>query len=141
MSIRKFSEIKLLFLPVMVCFATAAPCFAADDNDTQFWTAVTLSVDLERGWKVQAQEEFRLAETGGELVYRHTDIGFVYSGLAEWLDFGFNYRHINSKSSSGRWKDENRPHLNLTFKAKYCDISRGKRETDEWPRGAQRISA
>lgn len=98
---------------------SGGPCFAFDDGDFQWWTSAGASVDINKDWKCTFEEEFRLGDDAGELYYHHSDLGFVYGSLADWIDLGFNYRQVFARADSeSEWKQENRPHLNITLKGK-----------------------
>jgi len=96
-------------------------CFGFDDEGFQIWSTPGTSFELNKDWKADVQQEFRLGDDGGNLYYEHTDIGFKYQGLANRLDVGLNYRHIQEKSN-GRWRKEYRPHFNLTLKGRLLNF-------------------
>lgn len=93
-------------------------CFAWDDEGFQWWPAVGISHKISNNWKFDFEQEERLGDDGGNMYYEHSDFGLVYSGLAEWIDLGFNYRLIYQKDKKDVLRYENRPHLNVTFKGK-----------------------
>jgi len=107
-------------------------CFAFDDGDFQYWSAASASFDINKDWEVTFEEEFRLKESGGHFYRHHSDLGFVYKSLADWIDLGFNYRQIFEKDSKGKWRKENRPHLNITLKGKLFDIGVSSRSRFEY---------
>ena len=109
----------------------AQSAFSFDDGDFQYWSAVKSSWKIDDNWKVGLEEEFRLGDNGGNLYYQHSDLGFTYSGVASWLDLGINYRHIFEKSS-GKWYEENRPHLNANLKIKAKDWKLSNRSRFEY---------
>lgn len=112
------------------CFAAAVitivlisgVCFAYDDEGFQYWSTANVTFDSDKDWKITFEEEFRFGDDGGHLYYQHSDLGFVYKSLADWIDVGFNYRQVFEKDSKGTWRPENRPHLNITLKGKLFDI-------------------
>ena len=107
-------------------------CLASDDNDFQYWSAASFSFDLDKDWKAVVTEELRLGESGGDFYYQHTEMGLVYSGLADWLDVGFDYRQISEKDSTGAWRDEHRPQLNVTLKTKLLGLDWADRSRFEY---------
>ncbi len=107
-------------------------CFAADDGDFQYWSSADFSFDIDKDWKFKFQEEFRLGESGGRLYRHHSDAGFVYTGFADWIDLGFNYRQVFEKDSEGEWRQENRPHLNVTLKGKLLGLDVSDRSRIEY---------
>ncbi len=50
------------------------------------------------------------------------DLGIVYKGLADWLDVGFDFRKECEKDSKGKFRHENRPHLNRTLKGRLLNL-------------------
>lgn len=120
----RLSRITICFLSVLICAGLLnGPCFAFDDGDFQYWSSVTLPFEINEDWKGSFNEEFRLGDDVGELYYHHSDLGFVYKGLGDWIDLGFNYRQVFERAdSASEWKQENRPHLNVTLKGKLWDL-------------------
>jgi len=107
-------------------------CFASDDGDFQYWSRAGASFDINKDWKFAFNEEFQLGDDAGELFYHHTDMGFIYRGLADWIDLGFNYRQVFEKDSAGEWRQENRPHLNVTFKGRLFGLDVSDRSRMEF---------
>lgn len=97
-------------------------CLAFSDGDLQYWSTADFSFEMNEDWKVNLQEELRLGNGAGNLYYHHSDVGFVYRGLGDWIDLGFNYRQVVEKDSDDTCRPENRPHLNLTLKGKLFDL-------------------
>ncbi len=130
----KVSEITICFIAasVFAVFPSGA-CFAYDDGDFQWWTAASASFDINKDWKCTFEEEFRLGDDAGELYYHHSDLGFVYGSLADWIDLGFNYRLVFARADSeSEWKQENRPHLNVTLKGKLFGLGVSNRARFEY---------
>jgi hypothetical protein len=96
--------------------------FAFDDGDFQYWNTESISWKVNRDWKIEFEQEFRFGDNAGNFYYEHSDLGLIYSGFAEWLDLGLNYRQISEKKS-GEWKEENRPHINAILKWEFQDLS------------------
>ncbi|MFC1658568.1 DUF2490 domain-containing protein [Candidatus Omnitrophota bacterium] len=113
---------KRIFIFIIGVLFCANYAFAADDSDFQYWNTANVSWKLDEDWKMGFEEELRFVDNGGNLSYTHSDLGLTYSGLAEWLDLGLNYRQIFEKKS-GEWKEENQPHINATLKWKFADFS------------------
>lgn len=104
------------------------PCYAFDDGDFQYWNSESISWKINNDWKLNLTEEFRFGDDSGNFYYQHSDLGLTYSGLAEWLDTGFNYQQIFEEKESS-WKYENRLCLNTAVKfnlgdCKLCNRSR-----------------
>ena len=120
----KLSNISIPFFMALICVGfPGGPCFAFDDGDFQYWSSAKVSFDINKDWQCNFEEEFKFGDDAGELYYHHSDLGFVYRSFADWIDLGFNYRQISERADSeGQWSQENRPHLNITFKGTLFDL-------------------
>jgi hypothetical protein len=87
-------------------------------EDFQFWSTTSASLDLDKNWTVGVEEILKFANDSGHLYLHQTDLGFVYGGLADWIDVGFNFKESFKEESDGHWSRENRPHLNITVKGR-----------------------
>jgi len=96
----------VLFLSTKVC--------AYDDNDFQIWHTENQEFKVSKESKITLEEEFRWADDASDFYYQHYDAGFVYS-LDKHLALGANCRQVYEKKK-GKFKEENRPHLNATLK-------------------------
>ena len=130
----KLSKIITCFLAALICGGVPSGlCFAFDDGDFQYWNAAGVSFDINKDWGCSFEEEFRFGDDAGELYYQHSDLGFVYKGFAEWIDLGFNYRQVFERTDSeGEWKQENRPHLNVTLKGQLFGFNVSDRSRFEY---------
>jgi hypothetical protein len=129
----KICKTVLCFLVVVIAVEfPGRPCFAFDEGDVQFWSTAGASFDINKDWKGNFEEEFRFGDNAGTFYYNHSDLGFIYGGLAEWIDLGFNYRQVFSKDSAGEWRRENRPHVNVTLKTEVNDFTLSSRSRLEY---------
>lgn len=108
------------------------PSFSFDSGDFQYWNTESASWNMGDSWKAKIEEEFRFGDGAGDFYYQHSDLGVTYSGLADWLDLGINYRQIFEKDNNNEWEYENRPHLNITLKGKVSDWSLSNRGRFEY---------
>jgi len=92
----------------------AGRVYAYDDGDFQVWHTENQEFKVNKESKVTLEEEFRWGDDASEFYYQHYDAGFVYS-LNKHLDLGVNYRQVYEKKN-GKFKEENRPHLNAILK-------------------------
>jgi len=113
---------RLILAALLIGVFTGSACFAFDEGDFQFWDTTSVSFHIHQNWKVAVEEGFKLGHDAGNLYYHYTDLGFIYSGAADWIDLGFNYKQAFSKDDDGHWCWENRPHFNITVKGKLWDI-------------------
>ena len=93
---------------------TGLAAFASDDGDWQFWSLGGMQVNLSESWKAGLEQQFRLGDNMVKLYYRYTDFGIAWRATP-WFILGCDYAQIYEKRE-GDWKEENRPHLNGTFK-------------------------
>ena len=120
----------LAAIVIVVCGSPA--CFASDEGDFQFWSTSSVTFDVNKDWKVALEEGLKLGDDAGNLYYHYTDLGFVYRGLADWIDLGFNYKQAFSEDEEGHWLSENRPHFNVTVKGRLWDIDLSDRSRFEF---------
>jgi hypothetical protein len=85
-------------------------------GDFQLWNTATASLKLNKDWKATVEEQLKFGEGAGHFYYHHSDLGFVYGGLADWIDLGFNFKEVFVEEDDGHWSRENRPHVNITVK-------------------------
>jgi hypothetical protein len=90
-------------------------CYAFANGEFQFWQTTGTSFDLNKNWTVQVEEHLKLGHDAGHLYLHQTDLGFICKGLADRIDLGFNYKQGFRKDDDGHWKQENRPHVNVTL--------------------------
>ncbi len=128
----KTEKIAACLLTILIYGFFGTPCFAYDDEGFQFWSTASAYFDINKDWKGKFEEEFRLGDDGGNLYYQHSDLGFVYAGLADWLDLGFNFRYVFEKDSKDIWREENRPHFNITLKGQLFNLDVSNRSRFEY---------
>ncbi|MCX5636108.1 MAG: hypothetical protein NTX52_00240, partial [Planctomycetota bacterium] len=73
-------------------------CFASDDN-FEYWATTGAFFNINKDWGCTFEEELRFKDTGGELYYHHSDLGFVYKNFADRIDLGVNFRKVYKKDS------------------------------------------
>ncbi len=117
---------------IVIVVLISETCLAFDEGDFQLWDTTGFSFDLNKDWKVTFEEELRFQDEGSRLYYHHSELGFVYSGYADWVDFGLNYRQVFSRNSTDDWVTENRPHVNITLKTKLAGLNLSDRSRLEF---------
>ncbi|MFQ5952601.1 MAG: DUF2490 domain-containing protein, partial [Candidatus Omnitrophota bacterium] len=110
----------------------ALPAFAFDDGDLQIWSTQAVEKKLNDNLKVKVENESRFGDNVRVIYYDHIDGGITFK-TNENLDLGVNYRQVWGKKK-GKWKKENRPHLNGTLKWKWSDFKFKNRNRFEWRR-------
>ncbi len=119
---KKINRTTACLVVVLVFFAYHnRSCFAALDGDFQFWSTAVVSFDVNNDWKVAVEEKLKFVYDAGHLRYHHTDLGFTYKGLADWIDLGFNFKQVFVELPD-EWTRENRPHLSITFKGRLAGL-------------------
>jgi len=121
-----------LLVTVIAVLLIGEICFTFDDGDFQYWSTAKFSFDIDKDRTFTFGEEFRLGDDAGDFYRHHSDIGFVYKSLADWIDLGFNYRKVFEKDSKGKWRQENQPHLNVTLKGKLLGLDLSDRSRFEY---------
>lgn len=116
----------------MTVLLSGEVCFASDDGDFQYWSKAGVSFDIDKDWEFTFEEEFRFGDDAGDFYHHHSDFGFVYKNFTDWMDLGFNYRQVFEKDSKGKWRRENRPHLNVTLKGKLFGLDLSNRSRLEY---------
>jgi len=107
-------------------------CFASSDRDFQLWSTFGASFDVNRDWSAAVEEMLKFGDDAGNLYYQHTDLGFTYNSLADWIDIGFNYKQVYVELTDDRWGTERRPHFNVTFKGRLGSLDFSDRSRFEY---------
>ncbi len=122
-----------VLLAILICGGyPGSACFASRSGDLEYWQAHDFSFDLDKDVAFTVSQELRFGRSGSEPHLYNVDMGLVYSGLADWLALGFNFRKEYEKDSSGTFRHENRPHFNVTLKGSLFDIPTSNRSRIEW---------
>lgn len=109
-----------LIVVIVLAAQLGGRCFANGEGEGgfEYWSITGASFDIENYWTVRIDELLKLGDESRKFTYHHTDLGFIYQGLADWVDLGFHYRHAFRRDGSSGWLQERRPHLNVTVKSK-----------------------
>lgn len=107
---------KIFFLLAALVLLPVNRLYAFNNGDFQMWHTEAQQLKLSEPFKITTEEEFRWGNNVSLLYYQHYDAGLVYNANKN-MDLSVNYRQIFEKrSGKGKFKDENRLHVNLTFK-------------------------
>ncbi len=112
----KRAIVAIIGLTVLV----TSPAFAYRDGDFQLWNTESQDFKINKELNGTFEEEFRWGENAGEFYYHHYDTGMVY-GVNKYLDLGANYRLVYEKKK-GKFKQENRPHINAILKYEVAGV-------------------
>jgi hypothetical protein len=102
-------------------------CFASRSGHLEYWQTSTLSFDINKDFTFTAVEEFRAGRHNGNPYLHNVDLGLVYKRFADGIDIGLNFKKEYEKDSTGKFRQENRPHLNITFKGMLFDLDTSNR--------------
>lgn len=105
---------KMIFAVLGLTLMIYGKAGAYDDGDFQIWHTQVQEKEINKEARVTLEEEFRFGDDANDFYYHHYDAGFVYS-LNKNLNLGMNYRQVYEKKK-GKFKEENRPHINATLK-------------------------
>lgn len=109
------SNLLILLLSLGLCVvAINSNGYAYDDGDFQIWHTQVQEKKLNKKTGLSLEEEFRFGDDSNDFYYHHYDAGVSYD-LTKNFSLGLNYRHIYEKKS-GKFKEENRPHINAIYK-------------------------
>jgi hypothetical protein len=113
---------KLMAITLNACLGAIVglAAFAYEDGDWQFWSLGGMQANLSESWQARLEQQFRLGDNMEELYYRYTGFGVTWR-TTHWFHFGCDYAQIYEKRQ-GDWKEENRPHLNGTFKGSWREF-------------------
>ena len=107
-------------------------CGAQAKDEFQLWVSpADVAMNLSEHFRGTVQAQLRY-DDGGRLVRQHSDVGVAYTGLADWLQVGLNYRLIFRRLSDDAWKQQNRGHLNFTARGKLLRMSFSNRVRIEY---------
>lgn len=132
-TVTKLSKITVYFLAALVCWGfPSSICFGSRSGNLEYWQQNEVSLDIYKDFTFTAREEHRMGRHNGNPYLYNWDLGLVYKGFTDWLDIGFNFRKEYEKDSKGKFRHENRPHLNLTVKGRLLDLDVSNRSRFSW---------
>jgi hypothetical protein len=102
-------------------------CFASRSGNLEYWQTSGISFDINKDLAIHAEEEFRAGRHNGNPYLHNVNIGLVFKSLAEGMNIGFDFKKEYEKDSKGKFRQENRPHLNITFKGNLFDFDTSNR--------------
>ena len=115
---------------ILIALVLKGMC-VAEDRDYEYWFKTSVGRELTDDWGLRFCEKLTWTDNANEFRKHMSDLGFVYHGLADWLDLGFNFKKSYEKED-GRWLEENRPHVNLTIKDTLCGLAVSNRSRFEF---------
>jgi hypothetical protein len=116
---RRLFTSTILFMVAIVALG-GSNIFAYDNGDWQHWNRESIEGNINENWKVKIDVEFRFGDDCSELYHQYSEMGLSYR-CSGWFDLGLNYRQIYEKKGEV-WREENRPHINATFKWSWSDF-------------------
>lgn len=88
----------------------------AESEDWQLWSEQGITGAFDDQWGLTLRQEEKWSDQQGGLVEYNVDLGLGYKATPHWI-LGLNYRQAYGKKGT-EWFEENRPHLNVTYKTK-----------------------
>jgi hypothetical protein len=113
--------------PLITATLFPTVCLAGRSGNLEYWQEIGVSHDINEDWVVHAEEEFRAGRHNGNPYLHNVNVGLVYKKVSDWLDIGLDFKKEYEKDSTGKFRQENRPHLNISFKGKLLNIDAGNR--------------
>ena len=120
-----------IFLLLAMGILTCTQITLAGDDDLFFEFQAGISHQINNVWKMSVSEKLYYSDTGS-LFANETDIGFAYSGLADWLVLSWNFKYAEGNPTGDNWIREYRPHFNVTIKDKIGNIPWSNRTRIEY---------
>jgi hypothetical protein len=121
------SKLTISFVAVTAVMLFNSVCLGGRNGDLEYWQTSALAFDISEDFAFTAAQEFRVGRHNGNPYLHNIDLGLVYKGLADGPDIGFSFKKEYEKDSGGKFRHENRPHLNLTFKRRIFDFDTSNR--------------
>lgn len=114
-------------LMLVLMMSVGGNCFGSTDGNAEYWQSIGLDFNMDEDWKITVRQELRVGKSGDDPYLHNTDVGLVYKGFADWLDVSLNFKKEFERDSSGKFRRENRPNINLMFKGELCGLKVGDR--------------
>ena len=128
----KLNKLTFSFVATAVVVFFNSVCFGSESGNLEYWQTSVFELDINKHFTFTAAEEFRLGRHNGNPYLYNVDLGLVYKGLANGPDIGLNFKKEYEKDSTGKLRQENRPHLNITFKGTVFDFATSNRTRLEY---------
>ena len=112
---------------VLMAIIFNSPCLASKSGNLEYWQAQSVSHSLSDTYKISIEQEFRVGRQCGSNYLHNVNVELRRSGITEWLDIGLAFKKEYEKDSSGKFREEDRPHLNFYFKGKLSDLDLSNR--------------
>ena len=119
----------ILMTLLLVCLFNTNNSVLAE-NDWEYRSSFEGGVAINDRMDLKVKPEFRYKDDFSDHYYTHIEVGLDWK-IKEWFTFSPYYRHIN-KEKNADWKEEQRPHLNATFKWKALNLSFSDRNQLEY---------
>lgn len=124
-------QCKKYCLIILMLFPATAQCGNGDSEalgSKQAWPSLGIVWDINGPWMLQFRETYYINAGSSSATSSDIDIGGVYKGYKDKLDFGFGYHfigggHIRKNDST----TENRPYVNATVRDKLFNIDASNR--------------
>ena len=123
-----FKNTLFVFRSMLVLVAiVGSNCFGSTDGNAEYWQEIGFDFNMDKDWKVTIREELRVGKSGDDPYAHKTDVGLVYRSLGDWIDVSLSFKKKFERDSSGKFRGENRPHINFMFKGEMFGCKLGDR--------------
>lgn len=119
-------------LLLLVTFFSVSVSYAEDQFEMRLNGAAALR--LAEYWKATLSIESSFDEDGDKTQH-YSDLGFVYTRIADWFDVGANFRSVYRRLKDELWANENRYYLNFIGRHQLFKIGfnhRVRLEYNQW---------
>lgn len=107
-------------------------CFGSKGGNLEYWQTTGISLDVNKDLAIHVEQEFRVGRQNVNPYLYSINLGLVYKSLADWVDIGFDFKKEYEKDNNGKFRQENRPHLNVTLKGRLFDLGLSSRSRFEY---------
>jgi len=108
---------KKILIVIFVLLTSNYFTYAFDNGDFQIWHKEKQSKKINDFYKIVMEEEFKFGDNAHDFYAYYIDAGLLRK-INNFLDISLNYRQAYKKKD-GKFKRENRPHLNFFLKGEW----------------------
>lgn len=123
----KSFEIRLALVITVAATIFPGVCYGSRSGNLEYWQEHKVDFDINKDFTFGAKQELRFGQHNGNPCLYNVDMGLEYKGLADWMKVGFWFKKEYEQDSAGKFRHENRPHLDLTFSRKVLDLGASDR--------------
>jgi hypothetical protein len=126
------AKVRWLVLGGLVTLGLRGAVAAGTDDRNEYWMQVGARAQLNPEWEFGLRGMLKVRDDASSLYCRSGDGGFLYKGLADWVDVGVFFWKEYQKDARGQWRAENRPYFDVQFKTTACGFALSNRSRLEF---------